>query len=136
MVDIFVATSNLTSSVFLKVNCSVEGETISWSISLSMDIQYQCILQSIGLSWTLSGSFTHALFLSSVRCVQNVGCELCNLSMLSPFIIQYQKIIFVNIPLISSEKSVQFEAVKLMVMGSEFSNIWIFPWKLKFYHWQ
>lgn len=39
-------------------------------------------------------------------------------------------------PLISSEKSVRFEAVKLMVTDTEFSNIWIFPWKLKFYHWQ
>lgn len=52
------------------------------------------------------------------------------------FIVSKNKSYLLISPLICSEKSGRFEAVKLVVMGTEFSNIWIFPWELKFYHWQ
>lgn len=53
--------------------------------------------------------------------------------MLSPFITQHQKQSHLLIsPLISSETSAGFEAVTLMGMDAEFSNIWFSPWKLSF----
>lgn len=73
----------------------MECETIPWTFPL-------VILQSIGLSWTLSGSVTYAWFLwflsSCIVCLQNVSCELykppkcCHLSLYS-----IKKITFVNI---------------------------------------
>lgn len=72
---------------------------------------------------------------SCIVCLQNVGCELCGSSKcchLSFYSIEKSDSLIS--PQISSEKYVRFEAVKLMVMGTEFSNIWIYPWKLKFYY--
>lgn len=46
------------------------------------------------------------------------------------------KVICLNIPRSHQKKYVRFEVVKLMVMDTEFSNIWIFSWNLKFYYWQ
>lgn len=53
---------------------------------------------------------------------------------MSPFITQHlkQSHLFIS-PLISSEKSVGFEAVTLTVMDAEFSNIWFSTWKLNFF---
>lgn len=46
-----------------------------------------------------------------------------------------KKITFVNTVLSSSEKSKNWEAVKVVVMDM-FPKILIFAWKLQFYHWQ
>lgn len=56
--------------------------------------------------------------------------------MLSPYIIQYQKNQHLLIsPLISSEVC-EIWSCQAYGDGYELSNIWVFPWKLKFYHWQ
>lgn len=57
-----------TTSEFDKVSCIVESKTILMTFS------YSDTLKSVGMSYTLIGSFIHAQFITSgTYCLENVG---------------------------------------------------------------
>ena len=96
------------------------------------------IIELFGQSWTLSGSFTHAWFLSScIVHLQNVGCELCKSSKCCHLLLySIKKVTFVNIPTDLIRKVCNMWSCHIYGDGYRVFQYLIFPWKLNFFRWQ
>lgn len=125
--DIFAFTLhwNLTTGSFLRVSCDVKYGTIS------VNLLYYVILNFVGLSCILDGSFIHQWF----HHLQNSSLSYVGLPNVDKFHYTISKKEYLLISTISSEKSLSFGKLSSL-SWQKFPKIRIFTWTLEFYHWQ